>query len=129
MTTTDLRQEAEAIAVRRGDSIQVLTIDQRAGFLRELAEHVENETRWALKPFTEALPGIVPAVAPKCPEPLVVFDRLVGALEEQRKFTEDPAGYADTHDWGTSNTALDNLNDRLQSNVDSALQALLEGGA
>ena len=110
------------------DDITVLTIDQRAGFLRELAEHVENERRWAQKPFTEALPGIVQTVASACcPEPLVAFDELVDAVEEVRKFTADEASYADEHDWSANPVALLRLRDRLESNVDCALQKLLGG--
>lgn len=126
-TTQGLRGEADAIAARRTDTIRVLTVDQRAGFLRELAEHVDNEQHWALKPFTDAVAGIVPAVASAaCPEPLAVFDRLVEALGEQRKFNQDPSSYANAHDWPGSSTGLDRLTDRLQSNVDAALQELLE---
>lgn len=127
-TTQALRREVDAIAGRRTDSIQVLTVDQRAGFLRELAEHVDNESRWVLKPFTDAVAGIVPAVAADtCADPVGAFDRLVDALAEQRTYNEDPAGYADTHDWSTSQTGLDRLHDRLQSNIDAALQELLGG--
>lgn len=127
-TTQALRREADEIAARGTDTIRVLSVDQRAGFLRELAEHVDNESRWALKPFTDALAGIIPAVADRtCLNPLAAFDRLVDALAEQRTYNEDPAGYADTHDWAANATGLDRLHDRLQSNVDAALQELLGG--
>lgn len=108
------------------DTLRTLTVDQRMGFLLELAEHVENESRWAHRPFTDAVPGIVPHVASAlCPDPVAAFHWLVDALSEKRAFDGDPASYADAHDWACTSVALDRLHDRLQSEVDAAVQQLL----
>jgi len=113
----------------RGD-IRVLTVDQRAAFLREIAEHVNDERRFRDKPFTDVLHGLIPALASaSCVNPVAVFDQLVDAVAELARFDGDERGYSDLHGLGTHEIALVNTRDRLTGEVDAALQALLGAGA
>lgn len=120
MTATDLRAEARSIADRRPDVIKPLTTEQRRAFLLELAEHVENESRWGHRPFTDVLPTLIPAVS-DCPDAVEVFLALVDAVEVRRRFNGDPEGFAAACEAsvvqveGTVEADVEDLLDRLVS--------------
>lgn len=129
-TTTDRREAAE-ISRRRADSIVVLTLDERAEFLREFAVHVDNEAGWSRTPFSDVVRGVVPALAAvSCADPLVAFDSLVGAVHELRAFDANEVDFALERDWPVEPfESLIALRDRLEGNVDHWLQQILGGHA
>lgn len=124
------RREAAEISRRRADSIVVLTLDERAEFLREFAVHVDNEAGWSQQPFNKASKGVVPWLAAvSCANPMVLFDHLVGAVHELRAFDANEVDFALERDWPVGGDALIALRDRLEGNVDHWLQQILGGHA
>lgn len=84
MTTT-------ATGVATADPITTWLEADRAEFLREVAQQVAIERPRSDKTYTRAARELVPHVASiVCPEPLVVFDELVAAVEALAGFEQHP---------------------------------------